>query len=205
MKLDDLKEGMVVVLRNEEPYIVSRKCAFHGDVLVGYRNLWELWNTQIDFNCYEEDMTFKGKNMKLFDIMKIYEKSRDGSPFSKGKLLWQREEYKEVTMKEIEEKFGCKVKIVGGENRMNNGWISCNKRLPEDDDCRFYMCTVENHEDDPPMYCQYDEELGFGFYRDIYDPNTLGFIDTEFRTNSELGYENVIAWMPLPEPYKESD
>lgn len=55
------------------------------------------------------------------------------------------------------------------------------------------------------MYCQYDEELGFGFYSDIYDPNTLGFIDTEFKTNSELGYEEVIAWMPLPEPYKESE
>ena len=25
------------------------------------------------------------------------------------------------------------------------------------------------------------------------------------KTNSKLGYEKVIAWMPLPEPYKESE
>lgn len=116
MKLDDLQTGMVVVLRNEEPYIVSRNCAFHSDVLAGYKNFWELWNTQIDFDRYKEDMTFKGKDMELFDIMRIYEESKDSIPFSKGKLLWQREEYKEVTMKEIEEKFGCKVKIVGGKD-----------------------------------------------------------------------------------------
>ena len=64
------------------------------------------------------------------------------------------------------------------------------------------MCVVENHEEDPPMFCQYEEEYGFGFWQDIYDEETLGFVDTEFKTNEELGYEKVIAWMPLPEPYK---
>lgn len=84
-----------------------------------------------------------------------------------------------------------------------NEWIPCSDRLPEDYDNRFYMCTVENHEDDPPMFCQYEEEYGFGFWNDIYDEHTLGFVDSEFKTNEELGYEKVIAWMPLPEPYKE--
>lgn len=84
-----------------------------------------------------------------------------------------------------------------------NEWIPCSDRLPEDYDNRFYMCTVENHEDDPPMFCQYEEEYGFGFWNDIYDEHTLGFVDSEFKTNEELGYEKVIAWMPLPKPYKE--
>ena len=84
-----------------------------------------------------------------------------------------------------------------------NEWIPCSDRLPEDYDNRFYMCTVENHEDDPPMFCQYEEEYGFGFWNDIYDEHTLGFVDSEFKTNEELGYEKVIAWMLLPEPYKE--
>lgn len=84
-----------------------------------------------------------------------------------------------------------------------NEWIPCSDRLPEDYDNRFYMCTVENHEDDPPMFCQYEEEYGFGFWNDIFDEHTLGFVDSEFKTNEELGYEKVIAWMPLPEPYKE--
>ena len=40
----------------------------------------------------------------------------------------------------------------------NNGWIPVEKELPKDGDNRYYMCILENHEEDPPMYCQYDEE-----------------------------------------------
>lgn len=63
----------------------------------------------------------------------------------------------------------------------NNGWIPVVEELPKDGDNRYYMCIVENHEEDPPMYCQYDEECGFGFYKDIYDEHTLGFVDCEFK------------------------
>lgn len=80
-------------------------------------------------------------------------------------------------------------------------WISCSERLPEDGDERFYMCIVENHEEDLPMFLQYVEDYGFGYWHDIYDEHTLGFVDSEFRANEELGYEKVIAWKPLPEPY----
>lgn len=82
-------------------------------------------------------------------------------------------------------------------------WIPCSERLPEDYDNRFYMCVVENHEEDPPMLCQYEEDYGFGFWYDNYDENTLGYLDSEFKTNEELGYEKVIAWMPLPETYNK--
>lgn len=81
-------------------------------------------------------------------------------------------------------------------------WIPVDEKLPEEDDIRFYMCIVENHEEDLPIFCQYNELYGFGFWQDIYDSVTLGFVDTEFKTNDELGYEKVIAWQPLPEPYK---
>lgn len=84
-------------------------------------------------------------------------------------------------------------------------WIPVSERLPNDGDVRFYMCIVENHEEDLPMFCQYEEDRGFGFWRDYYDGDTLGFIDSEFQTNEELGYEKVVAWMPLPEPYRESE
>ena len=87
----------------------------------------------------------------------------------------------------------------------NDDWIPVEEKLPEDDDMRFYMCIVENHEEDLPMFCQYDSEYGFGFWHDMYDSVSLGFIDTEFRTNDELGYEKVIAWQPLPEPYKPKE
>lgn len=84
----------------------------------------------------------------------------------------------------------------------DGGWIPVSERLPEDCDNGFYMCIVENHEEDLPMFCQYCEEQGFGFWNDIYDEYTLGFVDSEFRTNEELGYEKVIAWQPLPESYQ---
>lgn len=84
-------------------------------------------------------------------------------------------------------------------------WIPVSERLPDDGDVRFYMCIVENHEEDLPMFCQYEEDRGFGFWRDYYDGDTLGFVDSEFQTNEELGYEKVVAWMPLPEPYRESE
>ena len=92
------------------------------------------------------------------------------------------------------------IEIVKKEaEQYNGGWIPVEEELPKDGDSRYYMCIVENHEEDPPMYCQYDEECGFGFYQDIYDEHTLGFVDCVFQTNEELGYEKVIAWQQLPQ------
>lgn len=89
------------------------------------------------------------------------------------------------------------------EEKKKHRWIPCSERLPEDYDNRFYMCVVENNEEDVPMLCQYEEGYGFGFWNDIYNEHTLGFVDSEFKTNEELGYEKVIAWQPLPESYRE--
>ena len=83
----------------------------------------------------------------------------------------------------------------------DSNWIPVSERLPEEDDLRFYMCVLENHEEDLPMFCQYNEMYGFGFWSDIYDPISLGFVDAEFSSMDELGYEKVVAWRPLPEPY----
>lgn len=84
-------------------------------------------------------------------------------------------------------------------------WIPVKERLPEDCDERFYMCIVENHESDPPMYLQYSENTGFGLWSNVFDEHTLGFVGSDFSTNEELGYEKVLAWMPLPEPYNPAD
>lgn len=81
-------------------------------------------------------------------------------------------------------------------------WIPVSERMPKDIDNRFFMCVVENHEEDPPMYLQYSEDAGFGIWNNVFDEHTLGFVDSYFNTNEELGYEKVIAWMELPEGYK---
>lgn len=54
-----------------------------------------------------------------------------------------------------------------------------------------------------PIFLQYNESVGFGFYTDIYDPVTLGFVDTEFSTVEELGYEEVLYWRELLNPPEE--
>lgn len=78
-------------------------------------------------------------------------------------------------------------------------WIPCSEYIPEDLDNRFYMCILENHEDDLPVFLQYDDELGFGYLLDRFHPQTLGYLGDEFITLEDLEYENVIAWMEIPE------
>ncbi len=84
-------------------------------------------------------------------------------------------------------------------------WISVEDGLPKDGDSRFYMCLVENHLEDPPMFYQYEEEYGFGFWHNIFDQVSLGFVDSEFSTMEELGYEKVLYWMPMIEPPEEEE
>lgn len=86
-----------------------------------------------------------------------------------------------------------------------NKWIPCSERMPEDDDYRDYLVLVENHIGDTPMICQCNPEYGFGYYKDIYDPVTLGYVDTEFSTLDELGYEKAMYWMQMPEPPVEEE
>lgn len=89
------------------------------------------------------------------------------------------------------------------QDEKENGWIPVSERLPDGGDCRYFMCLLENHLEDAPIFLQYNESVGFGFYTDIYDPVTLGFVDTEFSTVEELGYEEVLYWRELLNPPEE--
>lgn len=84
-------------------------------------------------------------------------------------------------------------------------WIPCSERMPDDDDFRDYLVLVENHIEEAPMICQCDLEYGFGYYKDIYDPVTLGYVDSEFSALDELGYEKAMYWMQMPEPPVEEE
>ena len=89
------------------------------------------------------------------------------------------------------------------QDEKENGWIPVSERLPDGGDCRYFMCLLENHLEDVPIFLQYNESVGVGFYTDIYDPVTLGFVDTEFSTVEELGYEEVLYWRELLSPPEE--
>ena len=98
----DLKNRMVVECRNGLRYIVV------DEYLLGKSGYNELEDFTADLRCE--------KNAE-FDIAKVYEKTKcllnleKDSPFEMD-IIWQRPEVKEITMAEVEEKFGCKVKIV---------------------------------------------------------------------------------------------
>lgn len=103
----DLKDGMVVENRLGERKLVL------GSYLMGAL-------TYGDLSEYAETLLRKDTFYSDLDILKVY----DPSPYHTFydiiyghglTLLWKRDEVenvKEITIADIEEKFGCKVKIV---------------------------------------------------------------------------------------------
>ena len=192
MTLDDLKTGMIVKIRNGEYHIIMRDFIDDGDILAGLSCNNKILGTWTSLSNYNQDMTHSG--VPYLDIVSVYASSAY-SVDTPTKLLWERNEYQEVTMKEIEEKFGCKVKIVGNEEEHNNGWICCSERLPENDDdvlCWYeYRIMQGTHEG------EMNQKFEIGNYSK-YFKRWFGEVS--------CGRDcKVIAWMPLPEPYKDSE
>ena len=69
----------------------------------------------------------------------------------------------------------------------NGGWIACSERLPEDDS--ICIVTVE--------YPNNETVVDYGWFD---RKSVCWFVGTqEFRTS------NILAWQPLPKPFKERD
>lgn len=98
----DLKDRMVVELGDGEDYLVVDGLLLSDS---GFMRL----------SRYRNDLTISDSSAK-WDIVKVYDQTNTLPPFGAfappPQLLWERKEVKEVTMAEVEEKFGCKVKIV---------------------------------------------------------------------------------------------
>ena len=112
MTLDDLKTGMIVKTREGKYNIVMRDFIDEGDILAGLSRNNKISETCTHLSNYNQDMT--NSRFPHIDIMSVYA-SYPYSADTQKKLLWERKEYKEVTIRDIEEKFGCKVKIVEEE------------------------------------------------------------------------------------------
>lgn len=105
----DLKNGDVCVCRDEDTYIAipDVNCLKNKD---GYNYIRE----------YNDDLTIKSPYPQ-FDIIKVYRPqesyqcSFDKSQYSEGNLVFdrKRDPAQELTVTEIKEKLGYKIKIVG--------------------------------------------------------------------------------------------
>ena len=81
-------------------------------------------------------------------------------------------------------------------------WIPISEKLPETDGNYLLFGKVVGDEDAEYVFIgTYDAcAEKFGYWEDYYDRNTLGFLDSEL-----IEYNKVIAWMPLPKPYKPQE
>lgn len=72
------------------------------------------------------------------------------------------------------------------------GWIPCAKALPEEKEARYWACSDIGHQ----FECRWTNENHFWFG-----------LTTEWHWNifDVPQYSKVVAWMQLPEPYKEEE
>ena len=82
-------------------------------------------------------------------------------------------------------------------------WTPCSVRLPEEDGeyLVWYDCGESDEDSERgfmlvPFWTDIEK---FGVYQDVFHPETLGYVDSEF-----YECETAVAWMPLPEPYNSN-
>lgn len=111
MSKNDLQLLYLVVTRDGTKWLVAQST--EEKVLVNDdMNMW------ISFYDYNDDLTLSCS--PHLDIMKVYGLSKYPTyslcyDRSDRNLIWEREEVKEMTLKQIEKELGYKIKIVGGK------------------------------------------------------------------------------------------
>ena len=125
--------------------------------------------------------TFEKILKKIEEKRNKYQRLADGSNFDG----WNEEDIEYSAKAEMCEELKETVQEVAEE--YNGGWIACSELLPEDDS--ICIVTVE--------YPNNEIVVDYGWF----DRNGVcWFVGMqEFRTS------NILAWQPLPKPFKERD
>ncbi|MBR3280125.1 MAG: DUF551 domain-containing protein [Lachnospiraceae bacterium] len=135
---------------------------------------------------YEPMLSAKGNGM-YEDVMVAYKNQIDAIPT-----------IEQVTVNLDEEQVASVI-----EHRkkvQEQRWIPCSERLPEDDG-DYLVCYEEGYREDYGfdeigiVPFEVDCE-GFGIWQEYFDHRTLGSLGSDWVDIP------VIAWMPLPEPWK---
>lgn len=77
--------------------------------------------------------------------------------------------------------------------------------VPHPERTWFEVVQEDNEDCIPRATMQYDDVLGVGFYHDIFDPVSLGYVDTEFTIAEEEGLAEVVAWREIEEFESEEE
>lgn len=88
------------------------------------------------------------------------------------------------------------------QDEKENGWIPASERLPEDE--RECLVTLEKVYGTPEKLYGIASYLKFGD-AGYWNENKYGYLEWDKYSDGHGGTKmyKVIAWMPLPEPYKE--
>ena len=115
MRLSELKTSDVVLSSKGSFGIVLRGTP-KGDLIKWFKNnKGEIIHKYRSFDMINDDLTFKfdGKDNRIIKVYRVTDPHdmTTLSAIDDKYLIWE-EKIKEVTMAELEEKYGCKVKVV---------------------------------------------------------------------------------------------
>lgn len=94
--------------------------------------------------------------------------------------------------------------IENTDDEKENGWIPVSERLPEDE--KEYLVTLEKVYGTPEKLYGIANYLKFGD-AGYWNEKKYGYLEWDKYSDGHGGTKmyKVIAWMPLPEPYKEDE
>ena len=88
----------------------------------------------------------------------------------------------------------------------NGGWIACSERLPEEHETMFAKLKVtDKWYSAMPEKISDDVNVIIEFENGTRKTKTMHTIDGKWKKDINIIKFKVIAWQPLPEPYKERD
>jgi hypothetical protein len=108
--LNNIKDRMVVELRNGDRYLKV------GDSLLCPSGYQFLDNYTAEMRFAPRDYTLPKAEANQYDIVKVFDKVWTLDLTKSLPIIWERNSILELTIKQLEEEFGCKIKIITEED-----------------------------------------------------------------------------------------